>query len=310
MLKCRRLLSHFFWVCAALFLSGCNAVVLNPKGAIAVDEKHLLIKALCLMFIIVIPVLILIAVISWRYRASNTRAKYTPDWSHSVLLEAIWWAVPIVIIAILATITWISTHQLDPHRPLNSKVKPLVIQVVALQWRWLFIYPEQNIATMNFIEFPANTPVTFLITADAPMNSFQIPQLGGQIYAMPGMQTQLHLIANEPGTYDGRSVNFSGDGYAGMTFTAKAVATNDEFNQWVASVKQSSNPLTVDSYALLAKPSEDETVQTYSSVEKGLFNDVIMKFMAPNSVLQAKSGTPAGPEAAASGKKIVNTQND
>ncbi|NNM60262.1 MAG: ubiquinol oxidase subunit II [Legionellales bacterium] len=286
MVKLRNIFFSTVALALPLLLSGCNAVVLNPKGVVAVDEKHLLITALLLMLTIVLPVIILTAVISRRYRASNKEAKYSPDWSHSYVLEAIWWGVPIIIISILATITWISTHHLDPHRPLVSDKKPLVIQVVALQWRWLFIYPEQNIATMNYVEFPTNVPVTFLITADAPMNSFQIPQLGGQIYAMAGMQTQLHLMANEPGIYEGRSVNFSGDGFTGMAFTATATPSEDEFNQWVTTVKSSGTPLTFDAYKQLAKPSEDVSVQNYSSAQNALFDNIIMKFMMPNTPLQ------------------------
>lgn len=284
--KLRNIFSTTMALVLPFLLTGCDAVVLNPKGVVAVDEKHLLITAVLLMLTIVLPVIVLTAVISRRYRASNKAAKYTPDWAHSNMLEAVWWGVPIIIIAILATVTWISTHHLDPHRPLDSDKKPIVIQVVALQWRWLFIYPEQNIATMNYVEFPANVPVTFLITADAPMNSFQIPQLAGQIYAMPGMQTQLHLMANEPGIYNGRSVNFSGDGFSGMAFTATATPTEDDFNKWVATVKSSGTSLTFDAYKQLARPDENTGTQNYSSVQSALFDNVIMKFMMPNAPLQ------------------------
>lgn len=263
-----------------LVLSGCKMVVLDPQGMIAADEKRLLITAVLLMLIIVLPVIVLIFVISFRYRASNTKAKYTPDWAHSNLLEAIWWTIPIIIIVILATITWISAHRLDPYRPLDVKTKPVTIQVVALEWRWLFIYPDQKIATMDFVEFPVNTPVTFLITSDAPMNSFQIPQLGGQIYAMAGMQTKLHLMASSLGEYQGGSVSFSGDGFANMKFKAKVV-DQAAFNAWVKSVKKSPEALTMKTYNALVPPSQDHSVHYYASVQKGLFNDIIMKFMMP-----------------------------
>lgn len=270
-------------------------VVLDPKGVIAADEKELLITAVLLMLIIVVPVIILTFVIAFKYRASNTKAKYTPDWSHNNLLEAAWWILPIIIIVILATITWISAHKLDPYRPLDSKVKPVTIQVVALQWKWLFIYPEQGIATVNHIEFPVNTPVSFEITSDAPMNSFQIPALGGQIYAMAGMQTRLHYMATEMGDYAGRSVSFSGDGFSAMTFDAKA-ESQQNFNAWVKSVKQSANKLTLPAYNQLAQPSENNAVQYYGSVAGNLFQDIIMKFMMPMPAMQAAPAMQTAPK--------------
>ena len=264
-----------------LLLNGCNMEVLNPKGIVADDEKRLLITALLLMLIIVVPVIIATFLIAFRYRASNTKAKYTPDWSHSALLEVVWWTIPIIIIAILARITWVSTHNLDPYRPLASTTKPITIEVVALEWRWLFIYPDQNIATLNFVEFPVNTPVNFLITSDAPMNSFQIQQLAGQIYAMAGMQTKLHLMASVTGDYQGRSVSFSGDGFSNMMFTAR-VTSLDDFNQWVQSVKHAPNGLSMAAYNQLVPPSKDDSVQYFSSVSDNLFNNIMMKFMGPD----------------------------
>jgi cytochrome o ubiquinol oxidase subunit 2 len=264
-----------------LLISGCSKMeVMNPMGPIAAQEKELLITAVLLMLIVVIPVIILTFVIAYKYRASNTKAKYSPEFSHSNKLEAIWWTIPIIIISILASITWITTHKLDPYRPLDSQTKPITIQVVSLEWRWLFIYPDQNIATMNFVEFPANTPVNFEITSDAPMNSFQIQQLAGQIYAMAGMRTKLHLIADQPGDYYGRSVSFSGDGFSNMQFIARA-ATQSDFNKWVKSVQQSPNKLTMAVYNTLAPASNDSSVITYSSVDKGLFNTIMMKYMMP-----------------------------
>lgn len=276
----------------ALLLTGCNKImVFNPEGVIARDELHLMITAVLLMLIIVIPVIIATFVIAYRYRASNTKAKYTPEFEHSAKLEAVWWTIPIIIITILGTITWISTHKLDPYRPLESTVKPVHIQVVSLEWRWLFIYPDQGIATLNFVEFPTNTPIDFSITSDAPMNSFMIQQLGGQIYAMAGMQTQLHLMADQPGIYNGRSVSFSGDGFAGMTFDAKAVSTS-EFNNWVASTKKTANPLTLSIYnSTLVPPSRDNSVQYFAPVADNLFNDIIMKYMMPMPNNQTMQGT-------------------
>lgn len=261
-------------------LSGCEKGALYPKGMIASSERELMITAILLMLIVVIPVFFMTFWFAWKYRESNTKAKYTPDWAHSTILEIVWWTVPCIIIIILGTITWISTHDLDPYKPLDVPGKPITIEAVALDWKWLFIYPEQGIATVNFVEFPANTAVNFKITADAPMNSFWIPQLGGQIYAMTGMQTKLHLIASEPGDYSGTAANFSGPGFSGMHFVARA-ATDADFDAWLAEVKKSPNQLSVAAYKELAQQSEDNPVTYYSSVEGDLFNAIIMKFMMP-----------------------------
>lgn len=263
-----------------ILLNGCKAVILNPHGMIASDEKRLIIIATVLMLIIVIPVILMTFGFAWKYRESNTKAKYTPNWSHSTVLEIIWWAIPCIIIAILATITWDTTHELDPYKPLSVTGKPITIEVVALDWKWLFIYPEQKIATVNFIQFPAHVPINFKITSDAPMNSFMIPALGGQIYAMAGMQTQLHLIADEQGVYNGMSVSFSGPGFSDMKFLAKA-SSLDDFNRWVATVKQSPQELNQEAYNVLATPSENNKVEYYSSVQNNLYEDLIMKFMMP-----------------------------
>lgn len=282
MIKFRNILLGLFSVGVTLFLSGCDKLeVFHPKGPVARDERDLIITAFLLMLTIVIPVIIATFVIAYHYRASNKKAKYDPEFTHSVKLELVWWALPIIIIAILGTITWITTHRLDPYRPLESNTKPITIQAVSLEWRWLFIYPDQGIATMNYVEFPANTPISFQITSDAPMNSFLIEQLAGQIYAMAGMRTQLHLIADEPGTFNGRSVSFSGDGFANMTFEAKAVS-NAEFNQWVNTIKQSPNTLDLNSYNQLVPASHDTSVMYFKLADSDLFNQIIMKFMGPD----------------------------
>lgn len=273
--------SAFLLIGAMLLLSGCDhLIVLDPKGAVGAEEKKLILTAVGLMLIVVIPVIIMTLVFAYKYRASNPNLEYDPDFHHSNKIEVVVWTVPIIIIAILGTITWHTTHTLDPYRPLNEPGKPITIQVVALDWKWLFIYPEQNIATVNLVEFPVDRPVEFRVTADAPMNAFQIPQLGGQIYAMAGMQTKLHLIANEAGDYFGRSVNISGRGFSGMQFVARAVP-QDSFDKWVQEVKQGANALSANEYYQLVKPSEDDPVKLYSSVQPNLFNNIIMKFMMP-----------------------------
>ncbi len=263
------------------YINAHNIPVLNPKGMIAMQQRDLIVICSLLMCIVVIPAYILTALFSWRYREGNKKAKYTPNWAHSTLGEVIWWGVPCVIIVILAVITWVSTHALNPFTPIASEKKPVQIQVVALDWKWLFIYPEQGIATVNYIQFPEKTPLNFDITADAPMNSFWIPQLGGQIYAMPAMRTKLHLIANEEGSFRGVSANISGEGFAGMSFTA--VATSDEaFDAWVKSVQESPNQLTLEEYEELMLPSKYNPVTVYSSVEEGLFDHIMMKYMHPS----------------------------
>jgi len=267
-----------------VLISQSNIAMLEPKGSVAADELHLMATATLLMLIVVIPVFVLTIFISWKYRAGNKTAKYTPDRDHSTLAETVWWGFPCIIILILSIVTWKSTHALDPYKPLDSKAKPITIQVVALQWKWLFIYPEQNIATINFFQFPEQVPINFEITADAPMNSFWIPQLGGQIYAMPGMKTKLHLIASEPGSFNGSSANLSGEGFAGMTFIAKSSSQGD-FDKWVESAKQSPSSLTLNKYQELVKPTSYDPVSTYVLKEENLFEAIVMKPMMPMTLM-------------------------
>jgi cytochrome o ubiquinol oxidase subunit II len=271
-----------------LLLSGCKMALLNPKGMIAASEKHLFIDAILLMLIVVIPVIILSFVFAWKYSAKNQNANYTPDWSHSTAIEAVCWIIPCVIIGILAVMTWISSHKLDPYRPLDVKGKPIIIEAIALDWKWLFIYPKQHIATVNFVQFPAHVPIRFLITADAPMNSLEIPQLAGQIYAMAGMRTKLNLIADEPGIYDGFSANYSGNGFSDMKFTVKA-SSRERFDKWVRKVKRSKHRLTMSTYDRLARPSENDKVHYFSHSEKQLFHKVIEKYLKPSNTESHKS---------------------
>jgi len=254
--------------------------VFNSKGIVAQKERNLIIFALGLSLVVVIPVFSLLATFAWKYRASNDKAKYSPELDHSRVAETIWWLIPSCLIVILSVVAWNSSHALDPYKPLNVSAKPMAIQVVALDWKWLFIYPQQNMATVNYVEFPVNTPVTFQITADAPMNSFWIPQLGGQVYAMPGMSTELHLMASQAGEYRGSSANISGVGFAGMKFVAHADSTM-AFNAWVKTVKQSPNHLTSESYSQLARPSQNDPVAYYASSQANLYETTLMKFMMP-----------------------------
>jgi cytochrome o ubiquinol oxidase subunit 2 len=263
------------------FLQGSDIAVLNPKGIIGLKQKELIITSTWLMLIVVIPVFLLTLFVAWRYKESNKKSKYDPNWDYSFVLESLWWAVPFVIIFFLSVIAWKSSHELDPFKPIENGKAPLKIQTVALQWRWLFIYPEQGIATINYVQFPEDTPLEFEITADAPMNSFWIPQLGGQIYAMPGMRSKLYLIADKLGTFRGSSANLSGKGFAQMAFEAKATSQED-FHQWVQSVKSSSKGLNLENYNQLALPTEKNSKTFYVLEEKDLYDQILMKYTMPD----------------------------
>lgn len=252
--------------------------ILFPKGIIALKELHLLLIIQILMLLVIIPVYILTFVFSWKYRVGNTKATYDPDLVDNQIAEYIWWGIPLVITLIIGGLTWIRTHQLDPFKPIESNKKEITIQVIALQWKWLFIYPEEKIASLNFLHFPKETPIHFEITADAPMNSLWIPQLGGQIYAMPKMKTELHLIANEAGDFKGSSANLSGEGFAGMHFITRA-SSEEEYHQWLESAKQSSNGLSFEEYEKLAAPSKDNPVEIFRLKEESLFDRIIAKYL-------------------------------
>ncbi len=248
--------------------------VLNPKGQVGQDEKSLILTAGALMLIVVIPVIVMVFLFAWKYRESNKKATYSPDWAHSRKIEAIVWIVPGVIVLALAILAWTSSHSLDPFKPLDAKAAPIKIEVVSLDWKWLFIYPDQGIAAVNQIAFPTNVPVDFYLTSGSVMNSFFIPQLGSQIYTMAGMETQLHLIANKAGTYSGLSANFSGRGFSGMAFTALATSPR-QFDDWVKKIKRSSKKLDQYGYTELAEPSQYNPVEYFSSVKPHLFRDII-----------------------------------
>jgi cytochrome o ubiquinol oxidase subunit 2 len=263
-------------------LSGCNAVVLNPSGDIAKQQAELIVVSVLLMCIIVVPVLFLIVLFAWRYRKS-ANAKYEPDWDHSTKLELVIWGAPLLIIIALGLITWISTHKLDPyrplerldqHRPIPASTKVLEVQVVAMDWKWLFIYPEQGIATVNELVTPIDVPIRFKITASTVMNSFYIPALAGQIYAMPAMETQLNAVLNKPGQYEGFSANFSGEGFSQMRFGYKGV-TAGEFDSWVQSVKTGGGTLGRPAYLALEKPSIADPVQRFGAVDPDLFHAIL-----------------------------------
>lgn len=264
---------------AAVFaLAGCQGGVLDPKGQVGVDEKYLIIISTLLMLLVVIPVIVMTLYFAWKYREGREHEIYAPKWAHSGKIETTIWLVPVAIIVILGAITWRSTHALDPYKPLAHEREPLTVEVVSLNWKWLFIYPEQGVASVNELVFPTDVPVQFKITSESTMNSFFIPQLGSQIYSMAGMETRLNLIANEPGSYKGFSANYSGAGFSDMHF--EAVATDEaSFNKWVASLKRGSPALTSERYSKLAKPSENHPVEHFGRVSNGLFHGIIHKYM-------------------------------
>ena len=265
-------------LCAVTFLQGCSTILLfDPKGPIGEAERFVIIAAIVLMLIVVIPVFIMAFWFARKYRASNTESTYMPKWSHSAKIEFFMWAVPFAIVTVLAILASTSTHSLDPYKPIPSAEKPINIEAISQDWKWLFIYPDQNIATVNEITFPVNVPVSFRITSDTVMTSFFIPQLGSQIYAMAGMQTRLHLLANKAGVYAGHNQQFSGRGYADMHFKANAVS-REEFQSWVQKVRQSPEKLDLDQYEKLATPSVGHGVTYFSSVKPDLFDYILRKF--------------------------------
>jgi cytochrome o ubiquinol oxidase subunit II len=278
-----RILRRAVLLAACTLLSGCNMVLMNPSGDVAVQQRDLLITSTLLMLLIIVPVMALTVLFAWRYRHTNHSATYSPDWHHSTRLEVAIWAAPLAIIVALGALTWISTHMLDPYRqiarigpsqPLSSAPDPVTVDVVALDWKWLFIYPSLHIATVNELAAPVNTPINFQITASSVMNSFFIPALAGQVYAMPGMQTQLHAVINKPGDYQGFSANYSGAGFSDMTFTFHGMSDAD-FDHWVQGVKTGGGTLDRKIYTQLAAPSEREPVHHYASVEPDLYSAIL-----------------------------------
>lgn len=259
---------------ATPLLSGCHYALLDPAGPIGKDELGIIYLATGLMLLVVVPVIVMTLAFAWRYRASNRAATYSPDWVHSGKIEAVIWLVPCVIVGILGYVTWTSSHRLDPYRPIASATKPIRVDVASLDWKWLFIYPDLGIASVNELAFPVGTPVRFHLTSSTVMNSFFIPQLGSQIYTMSGMQTKLSLLADRAGTYRGISANFSGDGFSHMDFAARAMSAKD-FAAWVKKVRSSHKALTLAAYRKLAKPSENVPVQHYATVAPTLYHDIL-----------------------------------
>ncbi|MDN5819746.1 MAG: ubiquinol oxidase subunit II [bacterium] len=260
--------------------SGVNVEILNPKGIIAEQQRDLIVLTVFLGLFVVIPVYIMTIFIIFRYHEGNKKAKYSPNFSDSLLAETIWWGIPIIIIVFLSIVTVVSTFKLDPHKPIVGDKDPLQVQVVSLDWKWLFIYPEESVASVNYAVIPEGRPVDFALTSDTVMNSFWVPQLAGQIYNMPGMITHLNISADK-GSYNGSSANISGEGFAGMKFVIQATDQND-YKSWIKKAQASDNQLSQSAYDELYKPSKNNSVEQYSNVRDHLFNDVVNKYMMPD----------------------------
>jgi cytochrome o ubiquinol oxidase subunit 2 len=261
----------------ACLLASCRqAGVLDPQGPVASAERLILFNATAIMLVVVVPVIALTLIFAWWYRASNKRAVYWPDWSYSGDIELVVWSIPAMVVILLAGVAWTGSHILDPARKLDANVKPIRIEVVSLDWKWLFIYPDLEIATVNQLVVPTGVPIEFLLTSATVMNSFFVPQLGSQIYTMPGMTTRLNLLAEHPGDYPGLSTNFSGDGFSNMRFTVHAVSASD-FPIWRARATGGGAVLNADAYSQLSRAAGNTQMQTYRGVDPDLFERIVQQ---------------------------------
>src|SRR6516164_1633551 len=284
--------------CAAVPAASCQQQgILDPQGRIAAQELLLLINSTAIMLVVVVPVIVATLGFAWWYRSSNARASRSTDEGYEGRTEFVLWSIPALIVILLGGVIWIGSHQLDPRAPIPADPNPLRVDVVALDWKWLFIYPDQGIAAVNQLVVPAGTPVNFRLTSATVMNSFLVQQLGSQIYTMPGMTTHLNLLADNPGEFPGISANFSGNGFAWMRFTVKAVPATD-FDGWVAQVRGTGSALDLPGYAELAKPSQDVPPTTYRSVEPKLFERIVdQTALAPEKARTSGAWCPPAPQA-------------
>ena len=284
--------AFIFVLLGLVALGGCSEGVLDPKGPIAEAERQILFNSLGIMLAIVIPTILATLGVAFWFRSSNRRARYRPDFSYSGRLEMIVWAIPAMTVLLVGGVAWMGSHELDPRKPIASDVAPLRVQVVSLDWKWLFIYPDHGIATVNQLTVPVGTPVSFELTSSGVMSSFFVPQLGSQIYTMAGMVTRLHLQADHEGAYPGLSANYSGDGFADMRFAVDAVPAS-EFERWVHAVSRGTGPmLDAQIYADLARPSQAVASFTYRAVATDLFNDIVNAGMHSHHV-SAPRQTPS-----------------
>ncbi|WP_426662516.1 ubiquinol oxidase subunit II [Rhodanobacter aciditrophus] len=286
-------------------LGGCRLALLDPSGDVARQQSDVMIVTTVIIALIIVPVLVAIGIIAWRYRASNPKALYDPDWDHSPQLELVVWAAPLLIIIAVGAISWIGTHQLDPYRPLDRVAKgqpvaagtrPLEVDVVSLRWKWLFFYPQYGIATVNELAAPVDVPIRFRLTSDAMMDAFSVPDLAGMVYTMPGMQTMLHAVVNEPGRYPGFSANYSGAGFTDMRFGFEGMSPQD-FDAWIARVRAGGTDLDRAAYAVLRRPQRDAPVQYYARFEPDLYTRILDRCAGPGQQCMdhmMSAGDPAG----------------
>ncbi len=282
-------------------LSSCSVAVLNPVGPVGAGDASILINATVIMLAIVVPTILLAFWMAWRYRASNPRAEYLPYWSYSGRIEAVVWSIPILTIMFIGGLIWIGSHRLDPFRPLSSSKPPLEVQVVSLDWKWLFIYPKNGIATVNQVVIPTGTPVHFSITSASVFNAFFVPRLGSMIYAMPGMISQLHLQSDESARLRGISAQFSGDGFSDMEFEVRSVP-DAEFETWMKSTQATDLPLDRDAYGKLLQQSERVQPVTYRLADPGLFDAIVQQTIPPGPGPEAETPQHAGRETSTGGK--------
>ena len=270
---------------------GCSGGVLDPQGPVGAANAKIMLNALGIMLVIVVPTIIAVLAFAWWYRASNTRARYQPGFVYSGRIEIVVWSVPLLVILFLSGVMWVGSHEMDPYRPLTSDEKPVRVQVVSLDWKWLFIYPEQGVASVNELVIPAGVPVHFFLTSASVMNNFFVPQLGTMIAAMNGMVTQLHLKADRSGEFFGLSTQFSGDGFSGMSFNVRAVP-QEAFAQWIAAGRQSVPVLDRTSYGALSIQSQNVRPFTYREVDPTLFDAIVTQQISPGPGPQAGHGGP------------------
>jgi cytochrome o ubiquinol oxidase subunit II len=291
---------------AALLLGGCDWAVLDPKGPIGDGNATLLVDSVAIMLVIVVPTIIATLGVAWWFRSSNQRAFYLPDWEYSGQLELIVWAIPLLTIMLLGGVTWIGAHDLDPAKPLVSKEEPLDVQVVSLDWKWLFIYPDQHVASVNRLVIPAGTPIRFSLTSGSVMTAFFVPQLGSMIYTMNRMRTQLYLAADDPGVFRGLATQISGDGFADMHFEVEAKSQQD-FYDWLGKARADGPELTPESYIELSKQSIVPAPYTFRTVADGLFEKILDQTLPPGPGPVAE--TDPGSIAATTPRVCVGTRN-
>ena len=302
----RRFVLRLAPLLAALPLSGCDLAVLNPKGPVGEGNATILVNSVAIMLVIVVPTIIATLGVAWWFRSSNQRAFYLPDWEYSGQLELIVWAIPLLTIMLLGGVTWIGAYDLDPARSLESKEEPLNVQVVSLDWKWLFIYPDQHVASVNRLVIPAGTPIRFSLTSGSVMTAFFVPQLGSMIYTMNRMRTRLYLAAHEPGVFHGLATQISGDGFADMHFEVEAKSPQD-FYAWLGQVRAGGPELTPESYIALSKQSVVPAPFTFRSVTDGLFEKILDQTLPPGPGPVAE--TEPGPIVATAPRLCVGRRN-